>query len=515
MCDKRTVLGGSDMRQKTIEAIVSKAEDLATSADNLLARLARFEDNNGQPFDVRKPIRGTDSSISHIVARIHAAVGIIAEFGKATRADLVPLQMLSNLQQSIGETVSAIEGLIKLIDSLAQGHGGLQTFNYSNFHAQTKNGQNHNTEGQFQGLFNASETFLQRFFESLYVLKPRASYSFQAAANGLSSIIDHANESLSTLKASLKQVSASEQSLKAKDEEATAHLEEVKRLKMDSDADRKTIADYLAHATQEKASIQATYDEAMKLGTNVKAYQTKFDEFQRQLDERNAAFTAGTANLAQLSKKFEDQQATVDGLIKRSEQMLASATVSGLASNFSLMMGKLTAELRWARFAFYLGITFLTVSALPLLAFVIMPLAAPFLQFYFPEIAVPVVELAPSSAQNAWQYLGQVLARIAILLPAAWFVSFAAIRHSSLFRLREHYAYKYSMAVAVEGFKQQAPLYDQEIAALVLEQLAFNPADKLIPSKDIREGKVPGIAGYLLDKIRARVEASPSVSGAK
>src|SRR5690606_5370776 len=195
--------------------------------------------------------------------------------------------------------------------------------------------------------------------------------------------------------------------------------------------------------------------------------------------------------------------------------MLSSATVAGLASNFSTMMGKLTSELKWARIAFYIGIAFLTLSALPLLAFVIMPLAAPILQSMFPDLTFAASDFVPDPVNNGWQYLGQVLARIAVLLPAAWFVSFAAIRHSSLFRLREHYAYKYSMAVAVEGFKQQSPRYEQEIAALVLEQLAFNPADKLIPSKDIREGKAPGIAGYLLDRIRARVESASPPANAK
>jgi len=69
------------------------------------------------------------------------------------------------------------------------------------------------------------------------------------------------------------------------------------------------------------------------------------------------------------------------------------------------------------------------------------------------------------------------------------------------------------MAVAVEGFKKQAPEYEQEIAALVLEQLAFNPTDKLIPSKDIKEGKAPGlIAAFLLEKIRKRAaqESEPT-----
>ncbi|PSJ60469.1 hypothetical protein [Kumtagia ephedrae] len=503
------------MRQKSIETIVSKAEELATSANNLLSSLARFEDGSGQPFDVRKTIRSIDSSVSQIVARIQSAVGIIAEFGKATRADLVPALVLSNLQQSITDCVTAIDTLIKLVENLVQSQGGLLTFNYTNFHAQTKNGQSHNMEGQFLALFNASETFLQRFFESLYILKPRASYSFQAAASGLSSVIDNANDNLTALKNSLKKVTVSEQSLKSKEDEATSHLEEIKRLKTDGDADRKTIADYLAQATQQKASVQALHDEAVKLDSSVKAYQTAFDQFQKQLDEREETFTEGTANLAALIAMFEGQRTSVEELIKRSEQMLASATVSGLASNFSTMTEKLTSELWWARFAFYIGILFLTVSALPLLAFVIMPLAAPFIQFYFPGVTIPAIEIAPSGAQNGWQYLGQVLARITILLPAAWFVSFAAIRHSSLFRLREHYAYKYSMAVAVEGFKQQAPSYDQEIAALVLEQLAFNPADKLIPSKDIREGKAPGIAGYLLEKIRARVEPPLATPKAK
>lgn len=503
------------MRQKYIKTIATKAEELSTTADNLLNGLSQFEDAGNQPFDVKKPIRGTDSSVSQIVARIHAVVGIIAEFDKATRADLVPLSVLTNLQQAIDETVSAANGLAGQIDNLKTSQGGLQSFNYSNFHAQTKNGNSHNMEGHFQALHNTCETLLQRFFEGLYILKPRASYSFQAAANALSSVIDDANDQLTALKRSLKQVTVSESSLSAKEEQATSHLEEIKRLKTDGDSDRKTIADYLAQATQEKASIQTVSEEASKLQTAVKGYQESFDQFQQKLDEREETFADGTAALEELIASFEKQRADVAGLIERSEKMLSSATVAGLASNFSAMMDKLTSELGWARAAFYVGIAFLTLSAFPLLAFVIMPLAAPILQAMFPNLTFAVSDYAPNPADNGWQYLGQILARIAILLPAAWFVSFTAIRHSSLFRLREHYAYKYSMAVAVEGFKQQAPHYEQEIAALVLEQLAFNPADKLIPSKDIREGKAPGIAGYLLDRIRARTEPATPPAKAK
>jgi hypothetical protein len=62
------------------------------------------------------------------------------------------------------------------------------------------------------------------------------------------------------------------------------------------------------------------------------------------------------------------------------------------------------------------------------------------------------------------------------------------------------------MAVSVEGFQKQAKGYESEIAALVLEQLAFNPADKLTPSKDISEGKVPHpLLNILVDKFRNRL----------
>lgn len=129
------------MRHKHIQTIITKAEDLSTAASNLLNSLSHFEDANNQTFDVNLPIRGTDSSVSQLVARIHAVIGIIAEFDKSTRANLVPLSALTNLQQAIDETISQSNALISRIDNLNTFQGGLQTFDYSNFHAQTKNGK--------------------------------------------------------------------------------------------------------------------------------------------------------------------------------------------------------------------------------------------------------------------------------------------------------------------------------------------------------------------------------------
>jgi hypothetical protein len=109
--------------------------------------------------------------------------------------------------------------------------------------------------------------------------------------------------------------------------------------------------------------------------------------------------------------------------------------------------------------------------------------------------------------RNGWQYLGQVVARFIILLPAIWFVTFATARYNSLFKLREHYAYKYSMAFAVDGFKKQAPGHEDMIAALVFEQLAFNPADKLGKQPEGPESPPSPVAQILLDLLRKRTKA--------
>jgi len=494
------------MRDKNIQTIVTKAGELGTALENLVNRLGQFRNAEGQSFDLRKVITERDSSTAKVVARIEAAVGLIAEYKKAQRADLVPLKVLSDLQAAISQTASAIDGVLTLADDLMNNQGGIRSFNYSNFHFQTANGNNHNAQAAFQGLFDASETFLQRFFESLFILKPRASYSFQAAATGLSNVIAEVSEALAAAKTSQKKITQAESELSAKVEAATAQLNQIERLKTDGAADRETIAKSLAEVTQHKANVEAVNSHASRLRSDVEAYQEAFELFQKKLAQRETTFTEGTKKLNTLIDKFESQRTGVDELIVRSEQMLSSATVAGLAANFSKMTDELTKELRWARRGFYVGICFLAISALPLLAFIGLPLIPFFYKGMSPDTVESIIRYGQGTEQNSWQYLGHVVGRLVVLLPAAWLVSFAAIRHSSLFRLREHYAYKYSMAVAVEGFKQQAPDYDQEIAALVLEQLAFNPADKLIPSKHIKEGKAPGLAGFLLDKIRSRAD---------
>ena len=55
-------------------------------------------------------------------------------------------------------------------------------------------------------------------------------------------------------------------------------------------------------------------------------------------------------------------------------------------------------------------------------------------------------------------------------------------RHARLFRLREQYAHKFSIAASVDGFKKQAQGYEDAIAAETYMRLAeINPAERMEP----------------------------------
>ena len=73
-------------------------------------------------------------------------------------------------------------------------------------------------------------------------------------------------------------------------------------------------------------------------------------------------------------------------------------------------------------------------------------------------------------------------------------------RHAALFRLKEHYAFKYSVASSVDGFKQQAVPYEDEIAAATFFELTFNPADRM-EGKGVEERHPNPIIDKVMEKL--------------
>lgn len=237
-----------------------------------------------------------------------------------------------------------------------KGEGGLQLFNYDNFHLQTNSGQNHDFRGHFKNFSDSTETLLDAFYLVLTVLRPtRSTYSFQAAANALSSLIESSSEQIQKLHeennalrqavaAATEQVSAAETQAKKAKEAA----EETTRTRDEGAKDRKTISEYLADATEKKTAIETAYTEASLLEDEVEEYSEKFKSFDRQLETRNNDIKQGIEKQEKLFAEFEVKRQSVESLIESSESMIKGATVAGLASSFSDAHTKLGRQLFWA-----------------------------------------------------------------------------------------------------------------------------------------------------------------------
>jgi predicted nucleic acid-binding Zn-ribbon protein len=157
----------------------------------------------------------------------------------------------------------------------------------------------------------------------------------------------------------------------------------------------------------------------------------------------------------------------VEELIKRAEAMVSGATVAGLAQAFSDERTSLEKDMRWAMASFIIGIVFIFLVTILLGAYVF-------------EIPISIGSLKLSGAGST-PALGDevtiagVLSRTIILLAPFWLTLFSSRRYRSLFDLRQQYSHKYNMAFSVDGFKQQAPAYQEQIAAWVFHVVSEAP----------------------------------------
>lgn len=253
---------------------------------------------------------------------------------------------------------------------------------------------------------------------------------------------------------------------------------EAERLVREAAKDRQTINEYSAEGAQKLEAIRSVSEQAAELESAVKAYDQTFREFQASLDNRNHAIASSSNEMEALLEHLEAQRVEIDRLTQKADDMLVGATNAGLAATFSERERKLDNDVSTARRSFYFSILILMISSVPIITY-ILPKE---LIYSLMDIIGTSKRFGGEQAQsghNVPEIIGQVLARALLLIPGAWLVRFAASRHERLFRLREHYQYKYSIATSVEGFKRQASGYEDEIAAATFFELTFNPANSM------------------------------------
>jgi len=290
--------------------------------------------------------------------------------------------------------------------------------------------------------------------------------------------------------------------IKSRIDQATEHIEEQKT---SGDTDREKISELLetsqelsndieqldTKATATAENIDNIGQTAEELKVQIEAYREVFTTFQSELDLRNELFSDWSDKTKALIDELESKNTSIEEMIGRADDMLKGATNAGLATTFKETLGDIDGKLGSARKAFYWAIGFLAFSAIPLGAYLILST----LDMQTDESKSLVNIFNPENLS-----FSTTVALALLMVPTIWLTKFSAARYHQLFQLKEHYQYKYTLAMAVDGFKKQAPEHADEIAAETFFQLSFNPADKLSGKNSMSDHPSP-LMNWIMNKL--------------
>lgn len=260
-------------------------------------------------------------------------------------------------------------------------------------------------------------------------------------------------------------------------------------------------------------TIENNIQAAKKLRDSVDDYQLQFYSFQKKLDEREGLYKEALqqakglidetdTNLQQLKKglsESKNQRTLIDENINRSEDMLTGATVAGLANAFGQAHEALEKKVNKAYWAFIVSI-FLLVFAVILVGTNVSQYTT---KWAYPSNNQSTTFIPDVPGQHSFTSLFYALSiKLTYLLPFLLLTGFTNRRYTQHFRLKEQYAYKYAMAMSIDGFMKQAPDYAGDIPALVFEELASDPSIFLSPYAKQTQKKSRMMPRFF-DKLRA------------
>jgi len=226
---------------------------------------------------------------------------------------------------------------------------------------------------------------------------------------------------------------------------------------------------------------------ADKLEALIGAYTSKFEAFQKELDSRNDEFTQFQADSKAAQDANVKRDAEIDRLTKLADAMISGSTTAGLAKSLEDTRMRYEERMNAARSGFRWSIVFLVFSAVPLAAHLLPGLFGDF----FPKVS--------DTAHESWY---GVLGKVLLMVPATWLTGFYTKTFADFFHLEREYAHKAALAMSVDGFKRQAPKYEEEITAEVFLEIRNNPAkgSPVEPASHPLYDVLSKVVGKVLDK---------------
>lgn len=221
-------------------------------------------------------------------------------------------------------------------------------------------------------------------------------------------------------------------------------------------------------ATTDASSVTTLVEQIKTVGSAsatlesvIDSYRAKFDAFQEELDARNASFSRFEEQTKLAKEKSLTRENEIDRLTTLADVMISGATTAGLANSLEATRARYEERMNSARTGFVASVLLLGLTALPLAAHLL------------PGIFSDIFPMTDKDAHNTWY---GVLGKVLLMVPATWLTGFFTKSFADSFHLEREYAHKAALAMSVDGFKRQAPKYEEEITAEVFLEIRNNPA---------------------------------------
>lgn len=255
-----------------------------------------------------------------------------------------------------------------------------------------------------------------------------------------------------------------------------------------------TLREIQGKATADASNVVTLVEQIKTIGANsdklealIGAYASKFEAFQKELDDRNTEFTQFQADSKAANEVNVERETEIDRLTKLADSMISGSTTAGLAKSLEDTRQRYEERMNTARTGFRWSIAFLVLSAVPLAAHLLPGLLGDF----FPKVS--------DTAHESWY---GVLGKVLLMVPATWLTGFYTKTFADFFHLEREYAHKAALAMSVDGFKRQAPKYEEEITAEVFLEIRNNPAkgNPVEPASHPLYDVLSKVVGKVLDK---------------
>ena len=467
--------------------IIKTATELQTNWSCAFTFLSEAQGKNGERLNHSTNIPGLNVSIKDVNLKMTALPSLLIDVGEKISDErsnvLILKENVITLRDALSRCNLHTKQIIDNEISIRSNGGIISIDNFSMF-IKNANNADHNIAGILREIYKSVQIIIGNYKDTNAALNP-SSANFSHAVADIQDRLYKIRETFNNITDIKSKADVNIANMEEILNTANNNLKDITNYKSESNTNLSQASTNTQKSNELLENINNINDKAINLEGQVRQYQDIFNDFQNKLDIRTTEYKKSSEQINSLIENITEIKEEIDQKNKDAEAMLTGATTAGLASAYEKALNETKEKLETAKRGFYLSIFLFLCSSIPLIGYLAAKL---FLDGKNSSIQINHIDPTIVSAL------------IIIMVPTIWATKFSAARHHNLFILKELYQHKYSLAMAVDGFKKQAPEYAEAIAAATFKELLNNPADRIQDSKAIGDHPNP-LFNAILDKL--------------